>query len=547
MLDTGASMDDIAAEMRRRWGFRPREAYRHAHGWSQDEVAVRFAGIAGRLGSGPAAERPPVTMVGTRIGEYERWPHGGRRPSPYVLTVLAEVYGTVLDALLDAADLAELPEQDRTVLAAVSTGRPAPRPARTVHVPRGPVPTPPPVVPPVVRIRDEELRARTASILGDSDRLLAVAEAKAAERTAAQVARAASMPFLAADPVGMPSKEAGRIATVENAERDSDTRALLVASAAEAAEFGEWADAVHVGPSTLEQLHDDVRRIAHDFLTSAPVPLLYRIMRLRNRVFTLLEQRQRPKQARELYLLAGRLCGLAAWSAGDLGFPAEAATHARTAWLSADLAGSPGLQGWVRATQSKLAYWDGRPRESAELAEHGLSLGIHDSGRTLLASLAARAWARQGDVVAARRSLRRVDVEREALSADDELGGIYGCSEAQQHYLAGTTFMWLREPGRAREAADRAVWLFELTDPRRRFYGAEALAQLDSAIAQVTLGDVEGAATRIKSLLALPPSKRVDVIMRRADDLERLLRQGPGQGRSAVVLADDIAQFRHAG
>ncbi|HYT09462.1 MAG TPA: hypothetical protein VEL73_02250, partial [Mycobacteriales bacterium] len=50
LLDAGRTVDEVAAEMRRRWSFRPREAYRHAHGWSQDEVAARFTEIAARLG-----------------------------------------------------------------------------------------------------------------------------------------------------------------------------------------------------------------------------------------------------------------------------------------------------------------------------------------------------------------------------------------------------------------------------------------------------------------------------------------------------------------
>src|SRR6266566_9678922 len=165
-------------------------------------------------------------------------------------------------------------------------------------------------------------------------------------------------------------------------------------------------------------------------------------------------------------MLAGRLCGLAAWMVGDLGWPAEAGTHARTAWLCADIAESPGLRGWVRATQSKLAYWDGRPRTSAELAEDGLRYGVRDSGRPLLASLAARGWARAGEPTRARRSLRVATSERDALSIEDEVGGLYGCSEAQHHYLAGTTHLWLREPVQALREADRAVWLFELAAPR---------------------------------------------------------------------------------
>ena len=106
-------------------GFRPREAYRHAHGWSQDEVAARFIEVAERLGGerartaeGPATV-PSAPMIGTRIGEYERWPHGGRRPSTYVLTVLAAVLGTGIEQLLDYDDHRHMPDHERTVLAAV--------------------------------------------------------------------------------------------------------------------------------------------------------------------------------------------------------------------------------------------------------------------------------------------------------------------------------------------------------------------------------------------------------------------------------------------
>ena len=123
MLVGGCSLELIATEMERRWGFRPREAYRHAHGWSQDEVAARFTEVAERLGGDrPADGRPAVPaapMIGTRIGEYERWPNGGRRPSPYVLTVLATVLGTTVERLLDYDDHRKMPDQERTVLAAV--------------------------------------------------------------------------------------------------------------------------------------------------------------------------------------------------------------------------------------------------------------------------------------------------------------------------------------------------------------------------------------------------------------------------------------------
>ncbi|HZB50269.1 MAG TPA: helix-turn-helix transcriptional regulator, partial [Mycobacteriales bacterium] len=146
LLDAGRTLDDIAAEMRRRWRFRARESYRHAHGWSQDEAAARFSEVAARLA--PGARSTP--MVGTRIGEYERWPVGGRRPSPYVLTVLAEVYGTDLGRLLDDPDMAAMPDQDRAVLAALTSRADRPLPRRLRPVPR-PVPAGPAAGPPIPR------------------------------------------------------------------------------------------------------------------------------------------------------------------------------------------------------------------------------------------------------------------------------------------------------------------------------------------------------------------------------------------------------------
>jgi transcriptional regulator with XRE-family HTH domain len=515
LIDGGCSTDDVAAEMRRRWRFRSRESYRHANGWSQDEVAARFTEVAARLAPGTRS----APMVGTRIGEYERWPQGGRRPSPYVLTVLAEVYGTEVRRLLDDTDDRAMPEQDRAVLAALSaapaaTERPlqrrVPQPVhprrRQPAPPRydvpAPAPTPPPLVPTVP--------TRRLSGLADAARM--------------------TVP-----------RRRGELATPASRAEEAE---MMSAAAAAAAEFGEWAEASTVGPITLEQLDHDVREIAREYLTQPPYRLLRRTLDHRARVFTLLEGRLRPAHARELYVLAGKLCGLAAWMVDDLGYRTQASTHARIAGLCADLADNSPLRGWVRATQSKLAYWDGRPRTSAQFAEDGLTEGVRDSGRVLLAGLAARGWAREGDAERANAALQRVTAEREALDQPDEVGGVWGFSEAQQHYLVGTTHLYLDEPEKAARAADRAVWLFEIAPPHERFYGAETLALLDSAIAHVQTGDLAEAAHRLEPVLSLPPDKRVELICRRSADLQRTLeRSGRPVGGPMAALVDHIPDF----
>lgn len=135
ILSLGCTLETVAREMTRRWRIRPREAYRHAHGWSQDEVARQFelARVTGDISS-PGRTAPRLSspvMSGVRIGEYERWPAGGRRPSVYALVVLAQVFETSVDHLLDYLDHRELPDTDRAVLAAIHEAHSAAPPVTT--------------------------------------------------------------------------------------------------------------------------------------------------------------------------------------------------------------------------------------------------------------------------------------------------------------------------------------------------------------------------------------------------------------------------------
>lgn len=122
MLDAGCPVELIAGEMVRRWGFRPRAAFRLAHGWTQDELAAQLSQVVrGReLNGRTDSDNMGAAPVGAqRIGEYERWPFGGRRPSVYMLTVLAATLGTSVDHLLDGPDHQAMPDTDRVLLTAL--------------------------------------------------------------------------------------------------------------------------------------------------------------------------------------------------------------------------------------------------------------------------------------------------------------------------------------------------------------------------------------------------------------------------------------------
>src|SRR5487761_1033533 len=113
MRALGFSYDEIAAEVSRRYHVRPRQAYRLAWGWTQDQAAARFNELAASEGTDPDGR---AGMTGSHLCELEQWPDSERRPSVYVLCLLAGVYDTDVLCLLDLADHESLPQQDRLVL-----------------------------------------------------------------------------------------------------------------------------------------------------------------------------------------------------------------------------------------------------------------------------------------------------------------------------------------------------------------------------------------------------------------------------------------------
>ena len=103
-------VSQVAADLGR-CGMRPRQAWRYAAELSQTQAATRFNEITGN---------PRAPMRGNRIGDYEKWPGGGVRPPVRALKVLAEAYGTTWDQLVDARDLACMPDADKAAYADVS-------------------------------------------------------------------------------------------------------------------------------------------------------------------------------------------------------------------------------------------------------------------------------------------------------------------------------------------------------------------------------------------------------------------------------------------
>jgi hypothetical protein len=122
--------EQVAADLARQ-GMRSRQAWRYASEVSLRVAAMRFNEVAGD---------PRAPMTGNRIHDFEQWPFKGVRPTVRTLGILARIYGTTWDLLVDAADLARMPEADRAAYAEAATSRAraiaagAPPPAEEIHI-----------------------------------------------------------------------------------------------------------------------------------------------------------------------------------------------------------------------------------------------------------------------------------------------------------------------------------------------------------------------------------------------------------------------------
>ncbi|WP_410874734.1 helix-turn-helix domain-containing protein [Nocardia sp. A7] len=102
-------MEQIVGEFAVRWGFRPRQAWRHGRGMTQDEVAAEYNALIGD---------PQAPMSSKRISDFEAWPIGGVKPTLHTLSVLAQLYGTQPHHLVDFADYEAMTRTERTALRA---------------------------------------------------------------------------------------------------------------------------------------------------------------------------------------------------------------------------------------------------------------------------------------------------------------------------------------------------------------------------------------------------------------------------------------------
>jgi len=329
-----------------------------------------------------------------------------------------------------------------------------------------------------------------------------------------------------------------------------DWQSLLLARSAERARaFLSIAEERNVGTESVEQLSDDVRRLARAYPTEPLETLLQDIVEVQSRAFGFLEGRQKPGLTRDLYLMAGVASGLMAKASHDLGAPHEALTHARAAYTCADNAGHDGLRAWTRGLQSLITYWSGRLEESLRYAQRASDAASRSNGTSAvwLISNEARVLAALGRVSEAHHAIDRATAARDGVHSDelDELGGLCTFNRPRQLYYAADAMRWCGqiEAETTQRLALEALDAYESAPADDHAFGDEAGTRCALAAARVEQGELDGAAEALTQVLTLPVSKRIQGIVSSAEFVHQSLRRIDDTSQVAAELTEALHDF----
>lgn len=347
-----------------------------------------------------------------------------------------------------------------------------------------------------------------------------------------------------------PQRAAPTAAMRADAAPEGSDADLVVSAAARARAFMRSAELTNVGPAELEQLADDVRRLATAYQQHPLDGLLGDMASTQQRAFELLDGRQRPAQTLDLSMLACIASALMARASHDLGEPREAMTQARAAYVCADNAGHSGLRAWARGLQALIAYWAGDLEESVRYGQHGVrAVGVRPASSAVwAASGLARSLAALGRAEESRSAIDEATRLRDLVEPDelDGFGGLCSFSRPRQLYYAADALSW----GGRHEAADTerfardAIDSYEQGPAALRAFGDEAGARCALAIAHIESGSVDGAVDVMDEVTCLPPAQRTHGVRAAVSHVQRALARSPIRAGIAADLADAMQTFQ---
>jgi transcriptional regulator with XRE-family HTH domain len=387
LASKGYTPADIALVMIAKYRVRPRLAFRWAHGMTLGDVAAAW-------NQQDASGRAPMTA--SRISDYERWPEGGKRPTPYVLLMLAKIYGTTPAMLLDDRDYKSFNEKQ--IFEAIELCRSN---AHDTQPPEGAAVTP-----------------------------------SASEN--------------APDQQQMPRRQVVHAVSAV-------TGVMAASDYLESIELVRQAEASDLGPQTLEQLDRTVERLGLEYLHTPPARTLEEVRAWQQYVAQLLRGKQTLTQKTHLYRVAGWLSALLGHLAFDMG--QDSAVHCATALHLAEEAGDTELTAWVRGTQAMVAVYGDRPDEAVQFSQAGRRVAPTGSATVArLWGQELRAYAQMDERGPAEHAMAEGERAFDGLLQEPNVS-IFSFDRPYLPFYTGTAYVWLQQPTQVQECAGQAIAL----------------------------------------------------------------------------------------
>lgn len=296
---------------------------------------------------------------------------------------------------------------------------------------------------------------------------------------------------------------------------------------------------------TIEQAQAETWRLARGYNETAPLVVLAEARRARDLTYLLLDQTHRPNQTRDLYLVAGQLCGLMAAASFDLAAWDAAAEQARAAYLYGELVDHPGLRAWTRGYQALIAYWTGRPQQAVAIAKAGLAEAPIGSPTSRLHGISARAWSHVGNKTETHAAIAAADAANEGPQGyddlHDEVAGEFGWGPSRHSACVGSALVQI---GDGHAAADRMRTALALLPTDQHGGLLAERAYCDLANAELVRRDLDAAADALRPVWQLPAPNRSEGVTGRLIKAERMLVAKQWQSdRQAAHMRDQIVMF----
>ena len=465
----GYAPPDIAIVMMARYRVRPRLALRWARGMTLDGVADEWNQLDGS-GRAPMSAR--------RVSDYERWPNGGKRPTAYVLLMLAKIYGVSVPRLLDERDYAALGEKQLFEV------------VELVHAASGATPE---------QAQKQAQAVADAAASGET-RPCTAREAKEAGTERRHVLQIGGL-AVADHLVDLLDNEPDRMHAALDAGTVSEERLAYFEQVAD--RFG--VEILKVPPPTL--LHDavshfrSVRRLVSDPQRTAAQVRLSRV-------------------GAKLGIVVGEIM----FNEGQFDLAGE---WLRVSEHAALAAGDRYLADHVLVSQAIHLTYMGDPVGVLALVDPRLAQRARPTPAIAwLWGLKARAHAMLGERAAFQRAMSQARKVLDGSPPELIVPGTFSLRPEQVEFYEATGYVRLRDAGHALQAADRALALYdptEVEDP--------ALVRLDKASALAQDGEVPEACRVATRAVDDPRTYHSVQVMVRAREFDALL----GKDRAPVV------------